>query len=257
MTEIELAEDRQIARADDSRYFDLVLKQANVLASADIVPVAYRGKAADIVAAGLAGRAFGWDVMASMRNFHVIEGSASLRPEAMLGLVRQAGHSVTIEVSDGVAVALGKRADTGDEHKASFSLEDAQAAGLANKRNWKQYQDSMLTWRAVSKLCRNLFSDVVLGAGYVPEEVGADVDVEGMPLEAGGGADVMVPVSVAKQRLLDALGGDKEAAIATWGERGSTSIRTSQLEALIEIALADKLPEAEIVSPETTDAETV
>ena len=111
MTDLELHEDRQIARADDSRYFDLVLKQANVLASADIVPVAYRGKAADIVAAGLAGRAFGWDVMASMRNFHVIEGSASLRPEAMLGLVRQAGHSVTIDVSDGVAIAVGKRAD--------------------------------------------------------------------------------------------------------------------------------------------------
>lgn len=257
MTDLELHEERQIARADDSRYFDLVLKQANVLASADIVPVAYRGKAADIVAAGLAGRAFGWDVMASMRNFHVIEGSASLRPEAMLGLVRQAGHSVTIDVSDGVAIAVGKRADTGDEHKASFTLDDAQAAGLANKRNWKQYQESMLTWRAVSKLCRNLFSDVVLGAGYVPEEVGAEVDVEGMPLEAAGGADVLVNSKTAKQRLLDELDGDKEAAKAVWGQRGSTSIRTSQLAALIEIALADKPLEAEMVPTDLAATETV
>ena len=72
MTDIELHEERQVARADDSRYFDLVMRQATILAQSKIVPAAYRRQEADIVAAGLAGRAFGWDVMASMRNFHVI-----------------------------------------------------------------------------------------------------------------------------------------------------------------------------------------
>jgi len=252
MTDIELHEERQIARADDGRYFDLVMRQANVLSESRIVPAAYRGRAADIVAAGLAGRCFGWDVMASMRNFHVIEGTASLRPEAMLGLVRQAGHSVTIENDAGIATAIGKRADTGDEHTASFTLRDAEAAGLAGKKNWKQYEESMLTWRAVSKLCRNLFSDVVLGAGYTPEEIGADVDNEGVPLSAAGGADIMVPVSVAKQRLLDSLDGDKERAVAAWGDRGSHNIRTSELEELITMA-QDPAIEAEVMAAEITE----
>ena len=119
MTDIELSEEREIARADDGRYFDLVMREAEVLSSSTIVPRAYRGKAPDIVAAGLAGRAFGWDVMASMRNFHVIEGSASMKPEAMLGLVRQAGHSVIIDNEPGAAIATGKRCDTGDEHIAT------------------------------------------------------------------------------------------------------------------------------------------
>ena len=136
MTDIEIIEERQVARADDGRYFDLVMRQAVVLASSRIVPAAYRNREADIVAAGLAGRAFGWDVMASMRNFHVIEGSASMKPEAMLGLVRQAGHSVTIEISDGAATAIGKRIDSGDEHTATFTLQDAEDAGLAGKKNW-------------------------------------------------------------------------------------------------------------------------
>jgi len=253
MTDIELHEERQVARADDSRYFDLVMRQASILAQSKIVPAAYRRQEADIVAAGLAGRAFGWDVMASMRNFHVIEGSASMKPEAMLGLVRQAGHSVTIENDAGIATAIGKRADTGDEHTASFTLRDAEAAGLAGKKNWKQYEESMLTWRAVSKLCRNLFSDVVLGAGYVPEEMGADVDSEGVPLTAGGGADVMVNVKLAKQRLLDALDGDKDAAIAAWGDRGSQNIRTSELEELITIT-KDSVIEVEVVEAEVTEA---
>ena len=251
MTSLELTEDREIARADDGRYFDLVMRQAEVLSASRIVAAAYRGRSADIVAAGLAGRAFGWDVMASMRNFHVIEGSASMKPEAMLGLVRQAGHSVTIENESGIATAIGKRCDTGDEHTASFTLRDAEAAGLAGKKNWKQYEESMLTWRAVSKLCRNLFSDVVLGAGYVPEEVGAEVDATGLPLEAGGGADIMLPVSVAKQRLLDALNGDKERAIEAWGERGSKNILTSELPVLIEATTAEVI-DAEVIDEDIT-----
>ena len=252
MTDIELHEERQVARADDSRYFELVMRQASILAQSKIVPAAYRRQEADIVAAGLAGRAFGWDVMASMRNFHVIEGSASMKPEAMLGLVRQAGHSVTINNDAGIATAIGKRADTGDEHTASFTLRDAEAAGLAGKKNWKQYEESMLTWRAVSKLCRNLFSDVVLGAGYTPEEIGAEVDDEGVPLTAGGGADVMVNVKVAKQRLLEAVGNDKDKAIAAWGDRGSANIRTSELEELITMA-QDPAIEAEVMDAEITE----
>jgi hypothetical protein len=254
VTEIELQEERQVARADDGRYFDLVMRQANVLSESRIVPSAYRGRAADIVAAGLAGRAFGWDVMASMRNFHVIEGSASLRPEAMLGLVRQAGHSVIIENEPGSATAIGKRLDTGDEHSATFTLADAEAAGLAGKKNWKQYQESMLTWRAVSKLCRNLFSDVVLGAGYTPEEIGSDVDAEGVPLEAAGGADILVNSGDAKRRLIDALNGDRDKAIEVWGDRDRASIRTSELYSLIESAQSDAVIEAEVVDVAEDDA---
>ena len=246
MTDVAIPEERQIARADDTRYFDLVLREAEVLSSSTIVPRAYRGKAPDIVAAGLAGRAFGWDVMAAMRNFHVIEGQASMKPEAMLGLVRQAGHSVVIENEAGMAVANGKRVDTGDTYEATFTLADAQAAGLAGKKNWQQYEESMLTWRAVSKLCRVLFSDVVLGAGYVPEEMGAEVDVDGVPIEAAGGADLMVRSATAKQRLIDACAGDRDGAIAAWGDRGTKSIRTSELQVLIDAA-SGSVVEAEIV----------
>ena len=104
----------------ESANFDLILRQAEILANSTIIPAAYRRKAPDIVAAGLAGRAYGWDVMTSMRQFHVIEGTASLRPESMLGLVRQAGHSVTVETHPEGAIAHGTRSDTGDEHSASL-----------------------------------------------------------------------------------------------------------------------------------------
>lgn len=201
--------------------FQLIVSQAEILAQSRIVPAAYRKQSADIIAAGLAGQSFGWDVMTSLRNYHVIEGSASLRPEAMLGLVRRAGHSVTLdfgETSDGVryANAHGKRTDTGDEHLAVFTTEDAKRAGLIGKKNWSQYLDSMLTWRAVSALCRVLFPDVVLGAGYVPEEIGGEVGHDGSPVEPDPFADPAISIIEAKRLVLDACDGDKERAREQW-----------------------------------------
>ena len=221
----------------ESATFDLIMRQSEILSQSTIIPTAYRRKGADIVAAGLAGRAYGWDVMTSMRQFHVIEGTASLRPESMLGLVRQAGHSVTVEIHPDGAVAHGTRADTGDEHSASFTMADAEAAGLAGKRNWKQYQDAMLTWRAVAKLCRVLFPDVVLGAGYVPEELGADVTARGELVEAEVVDDDLMPVAEAKHAVLDAMGGDVDQAghfwVSTFGTTAPTrSAITEALEGL-------------------------
>jgi len=234
--------------------FDLMLRQADVLSQSRIIPAAYRNRSADVVAVGLAGLAFGWDLMTSLRNYHVIEGTASLRPEAMLGLVRRAGHSVTLTIENGndgrQAVAHGKRADTSDEHTAIFSQADAARAGLAKKKNWEQYLDSMLTWRAVSALCRVLFPDVVLGAGYVPEEIGGDVDSTGAPLEDDPFTDPTLPVAEAKRRVLAACDGDKEMARQVWGnyiaEHGE-DLRESSILDLVERLLGDDIEDGVVV----------
>lgn len=220
--------------------FDEIIRQADVLAASRIIPRSYQKAPADIIAAALAGQGFGWDVMTSLRNYHVIEGTATLRPEAMLGLVRRAGHSVGIATSPNeeghgrTVFAHGQRADTGDQHTARFSEEDAKRAGLAGKKNWQQYLDSMLTWRAVSQLCRVLFPDVVLGAGYVPEEMGADVDVTGAPNDEDPFAVITLPVAEAKRQVLDAFEGDKDAAREWWADFiGDEAVTEEELEELI------------------------
>jgi hypothetical protein len=237
--------------------FDDILRQADILAQSRIIPRAYQNRAADIVASGLAGLAFGWDVMTSLRNYHVIEGTASLRPEAMLGLVRKAGHSVQISIDDipdnpgkRMAVATGIRKDTGDEHTATFSTDDAKAANLLGKNNWKQYESAMLQWRAVSSLCRVLFPDVVLGAGYVPEELGGEAMAVEMPSEDDPLDDPLLRSAEAKRLLIEACDGDKEKARRYWGERGSNSLRLSELEAILrQIDQDDTVIDAEIVEP--------
>lgn len=235
--------------------FDDIIRQAEVLGQSRIIPQAYRNRAPDIVAAGLAGTAFGWDVMTSLRNYHVIEGAASLRPEAMLGLVRRSGHSVLISFTvdqngNRIASAYGKRLDSGDEHTATFSTENAKAAGLANKKNWQQYEEAMLTWRAVSILCRVLFPDVVLGAGYTPEEIGGTVTAEGVPEQSDPLAEEIVRSVEAKNLLIEACDGDKEQAREIWGDRGNNGIPMSELDLLIQKALEADIIEAEVLPTE-------
>jgi len=250
----------ELATVNTVGSFDLMLKQADILAQSRIIPAAYRNRSADVVAAGLAGQAFGWDLMTSLRNYHVIEGTASLRPEAMLGLVRRAGHSVSLELvaetSGGrAAVASGKRADTGDEHTAKFSELDAKRAGLAGKKNWQTYLDSMLTWRAVSALCRVLFPDVVLGAGYVPEEIGGDVDSTGAPLEDDPFTDPTLPIAEAKRRVLAACDGDKEMARQVWGDytaEHGEDLRESAILDLVDRLLGDGIEDAIVVEDGVT-----
>jgi hypothetical protein len=231
------------------------MRQAEVLAQAQIVPAAYRRNPANVVVAALTGRAFGWDALTAMRNITVIDGTASIKPEAMLGLIRRAGHSVVIERSETTAKVVGRRCDTGDELATSFSMDDAKRANLAGKGAWRTYPVDMMQWRAVAALARGLFSDVVLGLSYTPEELGAEVNGEGEVVEQFGLPAHMVAVVDAKRRLLEACGGDVDAARSLWGERGRNPLSTDELEALLEKAADECIEDAEVVEDVFTDPE--
>jgi hypothetical protein len=54
----------------------------------------------------------------------------------------------------------------------SFSLSEAKRAGLTGAV-WQKYQEDMLFWRALSRLARQLFPDVIKGC-YVQGEIQED-----------------------------------------------------------------------------------
>ena len=153
--------------------------QANVLASSSIVPDNYRGKPGDIVAAGMMGHELGFGLMTSLRSIQVIKGKPQLSAEAMLAIVRRAGHSASGETSSTGATARGKRRDTGDEMQFTFDEADAKRARLLGGNGpWTQYPASMYWARAVSGLCRQLFSDVALGSYTLGELSQEPIEVD-------------------------------------------------------------------------------
>lgn len=218
-----------------SNDFDAMVRMSQMLAKSSLVPAAYRGKPENVLLATLAGQPFGWDPTMAMRSFHVIEGQPSLKPEIMLALVRRAGHSVTGETRADGAVITGKRRDTGDTMTVGYTLEDARRANLLGKSVWKQYPQSMCWARALSQLCRMLFPDVVLGAGYTAEELGAEVTHDGDVIEAtvvrvDEPTVTGTPVVALKKELVKFYEGDKGAAKTTWeAVRGDLADDTTPL----------------------------
>lgn len=110
-------------------------------------------------------------VKALMNGFDIIQGKISMKPILMSDMIRRAGHSIQILHNDAVKCVLkGRRKDNGDECTITFGLEDAKKAGLTSKTSFQSWAADMLYNRAMGRLGRMLFSDVIGGA-YTDGEV--------------------------------------------------------------------------------------
>ena len=160
----------RITLAPDS--FEDAWKVAGHLAVTSFVPKGLRGDRAAVFAAIVWASEVGVGVIQALNGVHVIEGSVSVKPEMMRALIRRAGHGLeVVESTPERCVIVGERADTGEKGTGSFTIKEAQVAGLTGKAVWKQYPADMLLARATSRLGRSLFSDVIAGISYTPDEV--------------------------------------------------------------------------------------
>lgn len=156
-------------------------KLGGLIAATAFVPDSFRDKttglikANDVMAAIAYGHEIGLGPMQAVQSFDVIKGKPTLKPETMRALIRAAGHSlVRIEATAERVTFKGRRADTGDEETVTYTWDDAKAMGLTGKDNWKNQPRAMLTARCTGEIGRSLFSDVLMGASYTPEELGDD-----------------------------------------------------------------------------------
>jgi hypothetical protein len=106
-----------------------------------------------------------------------IQGKVEISARLMNGLIRRAGHSIKVVMSDDTCCTLlGTRSD-GDFFETSFTMDDAVKAGLANGNVWKKYPADMLYNRCMSRLARRLFSDVISEC-YVEGEISESKEAE-------------------------------------------------------------------------------
>lgn len=136
------------------------------------------------------GQELGIPPMTALRTIYSVQGGApSCSGEAMLALIRKSGKAEirlpSMEnITDKASVWM-KRRDTGEEFTASFSMKDAEKAGLVKTGgNWAKYPKNMLLWRCVSFAARFLFSDVI-GGLYTLEEIAPNTPVDEMGAPIG------------------------------------------------------------------------
>ena len=171
-------------------------------ASQPTIPERYVGKPRDMVTAIWMGREIGLAPMESIMSIYLVNGAAALSGKVMSALIHRAGHiiKVTSKVDGAEVVCFRWHRPSGELVEVgtvTFTEEDARRAGLtpASKPTYGMYPQMMLTWRAISFAARLYYADVISGLGYVPEEIGVDVqDYETLPDEVVD-AEIVQPLS--------------------------------------------------------------
>jgi hypothetical protein len=160
-------------------------QQADVIVRSGMAPKSVNTPE-KVLTIALKGRELQIPPMQALSHIHIVEGKPTLSAELMAALVQRAGHKLRVlETNDERCVVEGERRDDpGHPQRLEFTIEEAEQAGVARKQVWRSYPAAMLRARAISALCRFAFADVLMGASYTPEELGADVDEGGAVIDA-------------------------------------------------------------------------
>lgn len=133
------------------------------------------------------GRELGLSAMQSLRAVHIVEGKPTLSADLMVALVKRSEACLffrLVESSATVALYETHRRGEPSPTRLAFTLEEAKAAGVTGKDNWRKYPAAMLRARAAAALARAVYPDLVLGV-YDPDELNAPtIDVTPAPAAA-------------------------------------------------------------------------
>jgi hypothetical protein len=162
------------------------LTYAKALATADLLPKAYRGQPANLLLALAYGDSLHLNISQVLNGINVIEGKPSMGAELMSALTRQAGHRIRVSGNDESATCSIWRSDDPEfEYASTWTVARAVQAKLCGIKDgkvvarsqsgkplpWETYTAAMLRARAISEACRMAVPDVLSGVSYTPEEL--------------------------------------------------------------------------------------
>lgn len=157
------------------------------LAPSTILPVAYRGNAANAFVAAETGAALGLEPLQALASIAVINGRATLSSDLMAAVIRRAGHTLRIVENspESVTATLIRADDKTFKFEVTWDKDKAIKAGLWGQRGpWSQYPTQMLRARAITEVARQGASEALMGMVYSPEDFGATITDTGEVLEA-------------------------------------------------------------------------
>ena len=140
------------------------------------------------------GRELGLTAMQSLRSIHIIKGRPCMSSDLILALVKRSAlcrRFQLLKTSSEIASYATQR-EGEDMTEMSFTIAQAQRAGLLGNDNWKRFPEAMLRARCIAALSRAVYPDVVLGiyetneleVGEVPQPEESQVRAVEMHAEA-------------------------------------------------------------------------
>lgn len=172
---------------------------AERLAYSGLIPDVYQGKPANVLWAMEYGRTLNLTTIATITGVNVIKGKPTASAALISALVRRAGHKMRVGYDAATMTGWAEivRCDDPDFiFRSEWDLNRAAEAELCTIKNgkpfavdtkgntlpWKKFYPSMVKARAITEVARDGAEEVLFGLHYTPEELGAAVDAEGMPV---------------------------------------------------------------------------
>lgn len=172
------------ATLDAPDVLNSAVKLAERICRTEFVPKPLRDQPDKVMAALLVGRELGLGPMTALNHIHVIEGRASIDAAIKQGKAEAAGARFkVVEMTDERCVVHAwAPGDNGQPTVITWSMKDAQRAGLTNKDNWKRYPRKMLFRRAMSEAADVVAGAAVMGLPPTTEELdGVDDNYQPAP----------------------------------------------------------------------------
>lgn len=148
---------------------------AQLICKGQLMPRALQGNPANVLLVLMTGRELGLSPMQAIRSIHVIDGKGVASADILVALCKRRRDVCQffrmVESTDTRAVYETHRVGEPQPTKMTFTMEEAKAAGVAGKDNWKKWPAAMLRARCSAALARAVYPDLCAGI-YDPDELG-------------------------------------------------------------------------------------
>ena len=150
--------------SEQASALDVELRFAKAIASAgDVLPRSYRSNPGAVLLAKAWADSRGLDVLTAIQTVAFIEGKPVVDATMQRALAERQGFDVRVVDVTAESATVEVWRDGSRRGSATYTLGDAQTAGLAEKKNWKQNPKAMLVARASSQALRWFAPTVVVG----------------------------------------------------------------------------------------------
>lgn len=179
------------------------LKLAEYISKSELIPPQLKGQNSiyKIYAIISFGKELGLTTWQSIRNIAVVNGIPTMSADLMKAICFKSGDIEFWEESESGNLSdktytykiKAKRKSLNYQATVEFSLKDAEQAKLLDKDNWIKYPKVMCMHRAVAKICRMLFPDLISRI-YTPEEI-SSLDQDEIKEEIKGNNEKIIDLS--------------------------------------------------------------
>lgn len=125
----------------------------------------------------------------AVQIYHIIQGRAAIKADALLARFQEAGGSVQWNEYTDQRVEGTFKHPQGGSITVDWTIERAKKIGLAGKDNWKNYPRNMMRARCISEAVRAVYPGIATGI-YTSEEV---MDMAPQQVKDMGAVEQIIP----------------------------------------------------------------